>query len=232
MCAYIIIYINIIDIDISIFPAIDTTNASSYREVYLLRNSATLEFLGQFGRIPTNSSGSGHSSYVNQKTILKLCAPGSEKKNLRDFAASTSNCVFTSMSREKTGGFLKKDMVDISMPSERHISGSSRRKSWWGLQSLMHLQLKLFQPGQIVDFTQRFFTKGVVSVETFRHQKPMVLHKTQPSRYGGCWIGILRSMSHEQDAWKGECVRSISKLRPRFPSLVSNVQPLDAKLVS
>ena len=80
MCAYIIIYINIIDIDISIFPAIDTTNASSYREVYLLRNSATLEFLGQFGRIPTNSSGSGHSSYVNQKTILKLCAPGSEKK--------------------------------------------------------------------------------------------------------------------------------------------------------
>lgn len=149
------------------------------------------------------------------------------KKNLRDFATSNSNCVFTSMPREKNGGFLKKDMVDTSSFRTSH------EWSWWGLQSLMHLQLKLFQPGRIVFLPKVFFTKGVVSVEHFGHQKLMVLHKTQPSKYGGCWIGILRSIwSLEQDTWKGECVRSISKRRPRFPSLVSNVQPLDAKLVS
>ena len=103
-------------------------------EVDLLSNSPTLDFFGQFGRIPINSLCSAHSSYVDLKTIFKLCAPGHSLKSaiffLRDFTTSTmrpkpltvTNQCNSSMKKNminqrnipKPLEVLLKDMVDTS----------------------------------------------------------------------------------------------------------------------
>lgn len=110
VCINIIIYIIM-----SIFQAIDTTNASSYRQVYLLTNSPTLEFLGRFGRIPLNSLCSGHSiPMFIKKTILKLCAPWHCLKFAKKIFETWQPLPPCHPNHWRFSKTLKKDMVDTS----------------------------------------------------------------------------------------------------------------------
>ena len=90
VCILVYIYINIIILSWYIYIPSDWYNQCVLisRGWSTYSNSLTLECLGQFGRIPTNSLCSGHSSYDHQKnnfealctlTLLEIC----EKKSSR-----------------------------------------------------------------------------------------------------------------------------------------------------
>ena len=194
------IYRNIISlnyINIFIFPAIDTTNASSYREVDLLSNSATLEFLGQFGRIPTNSLCSGHSiPMFIKKTILKLCVHLDIAWNLRKKIFETLQRLILIVSlppcHAKKLEVLKRRTWWTPPASERHISDHGGASNRWCIcnSNFFNLAKSFFYP---TFFHQR---SGFVCWKFWPSKtwyvccwKKTRVHKTQPSKYGGCWMG-------------------------------------------